>query len=108
MQFDQSQKESGGIDMFIAPKIPSMFIQNNLNDVQVSSFNHITLKKDSISEKLDKVELDSYYEMMISLGYPKSEIEELLQIEALYKSVPGEFHLIPLLAVSGIKTNTLH
>ena len=105
-RFDQTQKESGGIDMFIAPKLPSLFLQNNLNDVQVTSFNHFILKTDLVSEKLDKVELSSYYKMMISLGYPKSEIEELLKNEALYKSVPGEFNFITLLAVSGIKPNT--
>ncbi len=105
-QFDQSQKASGGIDMFIATKLPSIFMQNNLSQIYVTSFNHFTLKTDTISEKLDKVELSSYYEMMISLGYSQSEIEELLKNESLYKSIPGEFNLITLLAVSGIKPNT--
>ena len=101
--FDFLKKAEGQIDIHIAPKLPSMFLQNGLENVTVDSFNQITFYTDSKSEKTTEVEIDSYHEMLISLGYPRAEIEELLRNEQKYKTVRGEFSIVTMLAVSAIK-----
>jgi ubiquinone/menaquinone biosynthesis C-methylase UbiE len=101
--FDFLKKAEGHIDIHLAPKLPAMFLEKRLEDVNIDSFNQTTFHTDSKSEDTTEVAIDSYHEMLISLGYPQAEIEELLRNEQRYKTVRGEFNIITMLAVSGIK-----
>ena len=102
-QFDLGQKKAAGIDMHIAPKLPKLFLDLGLGEIHVDAFNQISFNDKSESGSSEDITLSSYDDMMISLGYPRGKIEELLKNEKIYQKVAGEFSIVTILAISGTK-----
>lgn len=107
--FDIEKKKEGGIDMFIARKLPYFFLSKGLSDVRVSAHTFVFLSLgESINDRKEKsseqTNFSSYEMMMLQLGYPKDELEKLLCYEKKFANVPGELSLTTLLLISGKKS----
>ena len=80
-----------------------MLLDQDLRNVAVKAYNHITLKTEPEFVDTVEVTLSSYELMMLDLGYPRAEIDALLMNESRFKSVRGEFGIVTILGVSGTK-----
>lgn len=107
--FDVEKKKEGGIDMFIARKLPYLFLLKGLSEVKVSAHTFVSFSfgesiNDQKQESSEQISFSSYEMMMLKLGYPKEKLEKLLYYEKKFANVPGELSLTTLLLTSGKKS----